>query len=533
MTNLAEPSTRDELTATNALFAEPAAPPAGSPFPPPSGRPFAPTPAATAPAPASIPTPSPAVVPSPAPATHQAPAAVVAAPVATPDAALVAAAPAAATALSPATAPNVLQAHPAAAAAAAAPAPAPATAPPPTTFTPTIPTVTPVKSTARQPTSPPQSSGIPDFSALTTATSPQKRRKGGFGRFIKFVFTLALLGAIAGAAVVYGPELRERFLGDETETGLPAVPETEAPLRFPTTALVNPPQIRTATFLLSDLGDEATRSYQITTDFETRVARVLIDRNELPTLEVLTFLDQAVVRRVGDDVWYRTPRGRFPLDDQLDRNRWVRHLDELIPATSRPSATIEESAMTTLSGEQVQRILLSIDATLLAGPEITKGTFGAPDADELPLDAETSGPALSDDSILGEARATVDAVNDQTDQIDPATGQLIDPATGQPIDPATGQPIDPATPPPSDVVGDQASAPAPPPPGGPATGSEPISIELWVDSSGVIRQMVAPDALGGETLTVTSFTSDAWLPEFPLEEQVEPLTASALVELGL
>ena len=62
---------------------------------------------------------------------------------------------------------------------------------------------------------------------------------------------------------------------------------------------------------------------------------------------------------------------------------------------------------------------------------------------------------------------------------------------------------------------------------------ELVTIEMWVDNSGTVRRLVLPAALGGETVTVISTSPDAWQPQFPDQELVEPLTASALFGLGL
>jgi hypothetical protein len=42
-----------------------------------------------------------------------------------------------------------------------------------------------------------------------------------------------------------------------------------------------------------------------------------------------------------------------------------------------------------------------------------------------------------------------------------------------------------------------------------------------------------PVELGGETITVTSVSPDAWEPLFPTPDAVQPLTAQALFRLGI
>ena len=58
-------------------------------------------------------------------------------------------------------------------------------------------------------------------------------------------------------------------------------------------------------------------------------------------------------------------------------------------------------------------------------------------------------------------------------------------------------------------------------------------MEIWVDDSGIVRKSVLPAELGGETITVTSVSPDAWEPAFPTPDAVQPLTAQALFRLGI
>ncbi|MEP6300276.1 MAG: hypothetical protein ABJ382_23395, partial [Ilumatobacter sp.] len=92
-------------------------------------------------------------------------------------------------------------------------------------------------------------------------------------------------------------------------------------------------------------------------------------------------------------------------------------------------------------------------------------------------------------------------------------------------------------------------APAPVEPRAPATESVPteadtstpaatpgamIDIELWIDGNGLVRQVTgAPPRLGAETITIVRTSPDSWIPTYPPAEQIAPLTASALVDLGL
>jgi hypothetical protein len=83
----------------------------------------------------------------------------------------------------------------------------------------------------------------------------------------------------------------------------------------------------------------------------------------------------------------------------------------------------------------------------------------------------------------------------------------------------------------------EASGPTLPPgltltttPDGAVTGA--VSIELWFDDANVIRKLVLPPELGGETVTVLSYSADPWQPAFPTAEQVQPITANALFDLA-
>lgn len=60
-----------------------------------------------------------------------------------------------------------------------------------------------------------------------------------------------------------------------------------------------------------------------------------------------------------------------------------------------------------------------------------------------------------------------------------------------------------------------------------------LTMEIWVDNAGIVRKSVLPVELGGETITVTSVSTDAWDAQFPTEDAIQPLTAQALFRLGL
>jgi hypothetical protein len=62
---------------------------------------------------------------------------------------------------------------------------------------------------------------------------------------------------------------------------------------------------------------------------------------------------------------------------------------------------------------------------------------------------------------------------------------------------------------------------------------KPVKVEMWVDSSGTIRKLIEPAALGGKTYTVLSTSPDAYTPTFPAPESTTPLTASQLLTFSL
>jgi hypothetical protein len=64
-------------------------------------------------------------------------------------------------------------------------------------------------------------------------------------------------------------------------------------------------------------------------------------------------------------------------------------------------------------------------------------------------------------------------------------------------------------------------------------GLQPIVIEVWVDSNGMIRKLVEPAEISKATVTVTALSPDPFSPSFPAPEAVTPLTAGQLVDLAL
>ena len=295
-----------------------------------------------------------------------------------------------------------------------------------------------------------------DFHVATPRAAKQKAKKGGFRRGVSWLLVLAVLGGLGYAGVTYGPDLVDRVTDSDESTG-PA-----APLVYPM-ATAPPVPVRTATFEVAEPdGFGGTQAYEVTADFESGVAKVVIPRTDTPNLEVLTLWDQAFVRRVDDPTWYNLPRGDFPFDFAIGSARWVRTLDELMSPTIRPFTTIDEATEASVGTTPTRRLVVSADALRL-------------------LQAQTASEAA----------------------------------------PVEGSPP-PAPPMPAGIT----VQPAP-------EGAERLTIEVWVDDTGLVRKSVLPPELGGETITVTSVSAEAFEPQFPLPDAVQPLTAEALFRLGL
>jgi hypothetical protein len=268
-------------------------------------------------------------------------------------------------------------------------------------------------------------------------------RSGKARRFFSWMLVLAIIGGVTYVGFTYGSDLMELATGDE------ATEEPTAPLVFPT-ATATPTPIRTATFTVER--PDALRGpqkYEVTSDFESGISRVVIDRGDAPDVEVLTLWDQAVIRRVDQPNWYRLDRGAFPIGSESGRIRWIRTIDELIPPLLRGAATITEASESTVGTESARRLVVTIDPAAIT-------------------QASATAPVLP-------------------------PGITLEPGPD---------------------------------------GVEQLTIEVWVDNAGVVRKSVLPVELGGETITVTSMSPDAWQPVFPTEDTIAPMTASALFSLG-
>jgi hypothetical protein len=308
----------------------------------------------------------------------------------------------------------------------------------------------------------------------------QNVKKGRVKRFFGFLVLLALIGGAVAGTVLYGPELMTLAKGESEPT------EPNAPLAFPVATAVTP-IVRTATFTVENAaGSDMPTSYEVTTDFETGISQIVIDREDRPQLEILTVFDGAVIRRTDEQMWFELKRGDFPIDRDLGRARWVRSLDELLPPGIREFTTIDDASESILEDETMRHLVVSIDP----------------------------------DHLVAEAPI------DPTPAPDPVTAVVPDLADPDPEAVADGAelivvPVAPPSMPPGITLQEA------------IVGDELVTIEMWVDNSGTVRRLILPPVLGGETVTVISTSPDAWQPQFPGQDMVEPLTASALFGLGL
>lgn len=340
----------------------------------------------------------------------------------------------------------------------------------------------------------PFASAMNDHTSSGASRPAPKRKSSGGKKFLGILLVLALLGGAGAAAVIYGSDLLTLAKGDEVvdEPGL-----TKA---FPTSP-VSAPVIRTASFTVEQPATaDGPEAYQVTTDFETSIAEVVVDGGDQADLEILTLFNDAVARRSDGVVWYQLPRGGFPIDTDLGRARWVRTVDELFPPSIRQWATIERATESTLGSEPMTRLLVSIEPARLA--------VAAPSEAVAPSDAPSDVPSPP----------------------------LVEPDPAAAADtPAAVAPD--AAPPAEEPVTAAATAPALPPgltltttPDGAVSGT--VSIEMWIDDAGVVRKLILPPELGGQTVTVLSYSAEPWQPQFPTAEQVQPITAEAFFELS-
>lgn len=190
-------------------------------------------------------------------------------------------------------------------------------------------------------------------------------RSGKARRFFSWLLVLAIIGGVTYVGFTYGSDLMELATGDEGTN------EPPAPATYPTAALA-PAPIRTATFTVER--PDALRGpqkYEVTSDFESGISRVVIDRGEAPDVEVLTLWDQAVIRRVDQPNWYRLDRGAFPIGSESGRIRWIRTIDELIPPLLRGATTITEATESTVGTESARRLVVTINPAAITQASAT------------------------------------------------------------------------------------------------------------------------------------------------------------------
>jgi hypothetical protein len=196
--------------------------------------------------------------------------------------------------------------------------------------------------------------------------------KGKVRRGVTWLILLAVVGGLVYGAIAYGSDLMELATGEDS------IDEPELPLAFPIATGVAP-TIRSATFQVERSDTLAgTQRFEVTTDFETGISRVVIERPDAPSLEVLTLWDQAFVRRIDQPVWYQVDRGEFPLDTGLGPERWIRPLDQLLPTALRSTAVIERATRSTVADVPTTRLLVTLDPAQV-GAAIAAPTTPAPD----------------------------------------------------------------------------------------------------------------------------------------------------------
>lgn len=231
----------------------------------------------------------------------------------------------------------------------------------------------------------------PFATSLNAPPQPPRQRKSGSGglrRLASWVIVLGAMGGLAYAGITYGPEIVARVSGDDMAG------EAAAPLAFPMVAPDAAP-IRTATYTVERSNvTSATTSWTVTSDFESGVAQILLDRADGSRLEVLTLGDEAVIRRTDQDVWYRVARGDMPIDVWSGRIRWVRTIDEALPPAMRSATIIERATESVVDATPTRRLLVGIDAQQLAALLAVPVTDPAADPATAPAPVAAMPPGL-------------------------------------------------------------------------------------------------------------------------------------------
>jgi len=353
---------------------------------------------------------------------------------------------------------------------------------------PSLPQMAPaVPRPAPAPEANPFASSMNDHWAPAPAAARPKQR-GAARRRISWLLVLAVLGGLAYGGIMYGSDLMKLATGDDS------IDEPAAPLVFPSFS-TSPVPVRTASFTIERPDAlQGPQTYEVTMDFESGISRVVIDRTDAPNIEILTLWDAAFIRRVDDPTWYRFDRGQFPIDSELGVGRWVRTLNQILPPAIRQSAVIERVTQSSVGTEATTRMLISIDPAVISlatapqsvpsDPAVTAAPVAATPPDAAPAPAPDAAPAPAPDAVPAPAAAAFTL----------PPGMMLQPGTDE--------------------------APT-------------LTMELWIDTAGIVRKSIMPVELGAETITITSLSPDPWQPIFPTEDMVQPLTAMALFKLGL
>jgi hypothetical protein len=307
------------------------------------------------------------------------------------------------------------------------------------------------------------------FGTITPEPATKPSRRGG--GFRRQVKWLLVLAIVGG--ITYAGFTYGPDLVDRAN-GADEDNGPAAPLVFPTPT-APPAVVRTATFTVSELDSfGGTQTYEVTADFESGITQVVIPRTDSPDLEILTLWEQSFVRRIDEPTWYVLPRGDFPVDFSLGRSRWVRTLDELLPPDLRQFTTIDEATESSIEATPARRLVVSAEPQRLI-PASTAATTPTVDGSPTPAPALPPGIAVQPGTAVQPDTESTDGTN----------------------------------------------------------GTATLSMEIWVDDTGLVRKSVMPSELGGETITVTSVSPDAFQPVFPTPEGIQPLTAQVLFHLGL
>ena len=286
---------------------------------------------------------------------------------------------------------------------------------------------------------------------VTSMPTRRRRRRGSRLRRVALLVAVAGLGATGWWGATHRDELTERW---RQLRGEEVAAEEPAPLAFPS-ELGDASAIRTAEVVLTGVIGGDGVEYRVRADFVSGVSRVEVLRPAGPDLEVLTFGDRAVVRRMDGGPWYATDRGNFPLE-RVERTDWVRTMDELLPRDARIAADIRSSTRAFVADVETRHLVLDVDPAAL-------------------------GAAPVDPMAPGAIAASRDGV-----------------------------------------------APA-----GTEPGEDAVRVEVWIDELGLVRRVTGAPRLGAEEVTVVSTGTEPWAPTYPSEELVQPLSATALLELGI